>query len=133
LSEFRKRRGVSPPVARRAQLAAEDSLFLSWARKSYKSIAAATIQDGRLVRTPLTFRELETAASAFLAVFLAFLHTAVAGQVARVAQALDHAERGPIFSRWGFAIDGRLLGRGRGRTRHAGEHVLEGAGQTLAD
>src|SRR4051812_34070032 len=46
------------------------------------------------VLCPLAFsalRELEAAAGALAAVLLAFLHTTVAGQVARVAELLDHA------------------------------------------
>src|SRR4051794_30903960 len=66
----------------------------------------------------LPLRELEALASALAAVLLAFLHALVAGQVAAVAQLLDHAA--------GFAL--LVLG-----ARGFAEHRLQRAGDALAD
>src|SRR5260370_4518063 len=64
----------------------------------------------------LALRELEALAGALAAVLLAFLHAAVAGEVAGIAEFLGHAT-----ARF-------LLARGRGT-----EHFLQGAGHALAD
>src|SRR5580658_6389839 len=74
-----------------------------------------------------TFRELEGASSALESVFLAFLHSAVAGQIAAVTEFLEHTDRAAIRGR--LAFNG-----GRGSFGVGGaEHVLESAGHALAD
>src|SRR5579871_988544 len=65
----------------------------------------------------LPLRELEALASPFLAVFLSFLHSAITGQVAGVAQLLGHAADGILFG---------------GLSRQS-EHRLEGAGNPLGN
>src|SRR5262245_40980583 len=64
-------------------------------------------------------RELEALAGALAAVFLAFLHAAVAGQVAGIAQLLGHV------------VD-RLAVHGFGRGGQA-VHLLQGPRDALAD
>src|SRR5262249_42668008 len=66
----------------------------------------------------LPLRELEALAGALAAVFLAFLHAAVAGEIAGVAELLGHADDRVL------AVAG-VLGR-------QAEHLLERAGDTLA-
>src|SRR5690349_20020650 len=68
----------------------------------------------------LTLEELEAAACAFAAVLIAFLHAAVAGQVAGVAEFLAHAAGGAFVP---------LAVFGGGFT----EHLDESAGHALAD
>src|SRR5262249_35054431 len=66
----------------------------------------------------LALGELEALAGALFAVFLAFLHAAIAGEIAGVAEDL------------GDAAGGFAVGFGRGRVA---EHGLEGAGGPLAN
>src|SRR5262245_59289706 len=69
----------------------------------------------------LTLGELEALAGALTAVFLTFLHAAVAGQEVRIAQLLGHAAN--VVG----AVGAFLLRGGQA------EHLLEGAGDALAD
>src|SRR4051812_41976317 len=69
----------------------------------------------------LALRELERPAGALAAVLLAFLHAAVAGQVARITQLLGHV----AFRRGsGWLAVGARRG-GFGHTRRQPEHDLE--------
>src|SRR5438034_5166490 len=69
----------------------------------------------------LPLGELERLAGPLLAVLLAFLHAAVAGEVAGVAELLGEAARGGLL-----AVGARL------RFGRAAEHALQGAGDALA-
>src|SRR5262245_61588991 len=66
----------------------------------------------------LPLRKLEALSRSLFAVLLAFLHAAVAGEVAGVAEFLVHADGGGV----GSGIGG-----------NGAEHDFEGAGQTLGD
>src|SRR5260370_41418084 len=65
----------------------------------------------------LPFRELEALAGAFAAVFFAFFHAAVAGEIAGIVDLFDHA------------AGGLTIGAGGGLA----EHNFQGTGDALAD
>src|SRR5262245_47928337 len=72
-----------------------------------------------------TLGELEALASALAAVFLAFLHAAVAGQVTGITQKLAHAAC-PTLAVCGLAIGSAGSGSGQAK------HLLDPAGAALA-
>src|SRR5437588_8715757 len=79
-------------------------------------------QPNMMVRLMLPLRELEAFAGAFSAVFFAFFHTAVAGEIAGVAELLRHTAGSSRSV--GLALSGSAGGFRRSGFGAQAEHIL---------